>query len=226
MDKPWLKTYPPGTPETISIDHYTSLLSVYDDAIERFGDQTAFINMDKKLTFNELAAKVRDTAAWFQQQGLQKGDRIAIMMPNCLQYPVVLFAAMSAGLTIVNTNPLYTPRELRHQLTDSGAKAIVVIENFCHVLEEIITETDVKTVVTTQLGDELPFLKSKLVNFVVKKIKKMVPDWNISGSITLREVMAQGKHMTLNRPELGHEDIAFLQYTGGTTGVAKGAMLA
>ena len=225
MEKPWLDTYPAGTPATVSLDGFSSLLAIYDDAVERFSDHVAFISMDQTLSFRELAGKVRDVAAWFQNAGLEKGDRIAIMMPNCLQYPIVLFAALNAGLTVVNTNPLYTPRELRHQLQDSGATAIVIMENFCHVLEEVIADTDVKTVVTTRLGDELPAIKGTLVNLVVKYVKKMVPAFNLPGTTTLASVQREGGQLTLNRPDLDHDDIAFLQYSGGTTGVAKGAML-
>ena len=225
MEKPWLDTYPAGTPATVSLDGFSSLLAIYDDAVERFSDHVAFISMDQTLSFRELAGKVRDVAAWFQNAGLEKGDRIAIMMPNCLQYPIVLFAALNSGLTVVNTNPLYTPRELRHQLQDSGATAIVIMENFCHVLEEVIADTDVKTVVTTRLGDELPAIKGTLVNLVVKYVKKMVPAFNLPGTTTLASVQREGGQLTLNRPDLDHDDIAFLQYTGGTTGVAKGAML-
>ncbi|MEM7208748.1 MAG: AMP-binding protein [Pseudomonadota bacterium] len=225
MNKPWLKTYPPGTPETIDISARSSLLDMYDEAVGEFNDKPAFINMGEQITYKDLAANVRDIGAWLQNAGLDKGDRIAIMMPNCLQYPMVLFGAMSAGLTIVNTNPLYTPRELRHQLQDSGATAIVIIENFCHVLEEVIADTEIKTVITTRLGDQLSPLKGLIVNAVVKYVKKMVPAFNLPGAISLNQVITDGKRMTLNRPELNHDDIAFLQYTGGTTGVAKGAML-
>ena len=226
MTKPWLKSYPEGTPETIDVGRFTSLLEVFDGAVERFGDRPAFINMDASMSFNELSAKARDLGAWFQQAGLKKGDRIVIMMPNCLQYPIALFAALNAGLIVVNTNPLYTPRELSHQLQDSGAVAIVIMENFCDVLEEVIGDSQIKTVITTKLGDQLPFIKSKLVNFVVKYIKKKVPAFNLPNAVAFPTALAEGKHLTLNRPEIDPEDIALLQYTGGTTGVAKGAMLA
>lgn len=205
--------------------HFASLLAVYQDAVTRFGDAPAFINMGTTLSFNALAKASRDMAAWLQQAGLKKGDRIAIMMPNCLQYPISLFAALSAGLTVVNTNPLYTPRELHHQLSDSGAVAIVIMENFCHTLEQVIDDTQINTVITTRLGDQLAFPKSKLVNFVVKYIKKMVPHYHLPTAVSLSAVLAQGARLTLDTPPLNHQDIAFLQYTGGTTGVSKGAML-
>jgi long-chain acyl-CoA synthetase len=225
VEKPWLGMYPQGIPQTIDVNRFASLLAIYDHAVERFGERPAFVNMGKTISYDELAALTRDLAAWLQAAGLKRGDRIAIMMPNCLQYPIAVFAAMSAGLTVVNTNPLYTPRELRHQLTDSGAVAIVIMENFCHVLEEVIGDTEIKTVITTQLGDQLSLLKSKLVNFVVKHVKKMVPAFNLATTISFPQVLAQGKNLTLKRPEIGHDDIAFLQYTGGTTGLSKGAML-
>ena len=225
MDKPWLDQYPPGTPETVDVSKYASLLAVFDHAVERFGDKPAFVNMGKTITFNELAAMARDFGAWLQDAGLRKGDRIAIMMPNCLQYPIALFGALNAGLTIVNTNPLYTPRELKHQLQDSGAVAIVIIENFGHVLEEVIADTQIRTVVTTQLGDQLSPLKRVLVNLVVKHVKKMVPSFRLPGAIKFADVLRKGKDLSLQRPDIKQEDIALLQYTGGTTGVAKGAML-
>jgi len=225
VNQPWLDSYPEGVPAEIDLEEYSSILDIFNQSIARFGDQTAYINFGKELTYSDLDRLTRDFAAWLQSKGLQKGDRIALMMPNILQYPVALFGAMRAGLVIVNTNPMYTARELKHQLKDSGARAIVVVENFAHVLEKISGETGVEQVITTQVGDLLGFPKSLLVNFALKYVKKAVPAFNLPGSTGLRDALKQGASLPLEPVALELEDLAFLQYTGGTTGVAKGAML-
>ncbi len=225
MEKPWLKEYPEGMPEFIDVDRYGSLVEIFDEAVNRFGE-AAFINFGQRMSYADLARRSRDFGAWLQRRAaLGKGERIAIMMPNLLQYPVAVLGALQAGLTIVNTNPLYTARELRHQLADSGARAIVILENFCHVLEEVIGDTEVETVIVTRMGDQLGFPKSLLMNLVVRHVKKMVPAYRLAGAVAFRDVLSDGATLQLERPELGHADIAFLQYTGGTTGLAKGAML-
>ncbi len=226
MDRPWLASYPPGVPPEVDVSRYASIRDIFAESCKRFADAPAFTNMGATLTYAELERLSRDFAAWLQHGApLQRGARVAIMMPNCLQYPVALFAALRAGFTVVNCNPLYTPRELEHQLNDSGAEAIVILENFCKTLEAVIARTRVRKVVTTQLGDLLGFPKSLVTNFVVKRVKKMVPPWSIPGTIGFNDVLAAGKDMHLDERPLAHDDLAFLQYTGGTTGVSKGAML-
>ncbi len=226
MDKPWLKSYPESAPEEIDVDAYSSVVEIFNEACTKFADKPAFHNMGTTMSFAELDKQTKQFASWLQHEaGLKKGDRIAIMMPNLLQYPVAVFGAMRAGLIIVNTNPLYTDRELEHQLTDSGAKAIVVVEAFAHTLAQIIDKTDVQTVITTRFGDMLSFPKSILVNLVIKYVKKMVPPFSLPGSHSFKDVLAKGATLPEAVAELSQSDIAFLQYTGGTTGVAKGAML-
>ncbi len=226
VDKIWLDSYAEGVPAQIDAERYASLAELLQDSVARFGARPAFANMGKTLSFDELDVLSRDFAAFLQSRlGLRKGDRLAIMMPNLLQYPVALFGALRAGLAIVNVNPLYTPRELRHQLVDSGASAIVILENFAHVLEECLAETPVATVITTRLGDLLPFPKSVIVNLVVKYVKQMVPAFQIADAIRFTDAISQGKTASLETVDLCRDDLAFLQYTGGTTGVAKGAML-
>ncbi|GBF30232.1 long-chain-fatty-acid--CoA ligase [bacterium MnTg04] len=226
MEKVWLKNYPPGISEEINLDTFSSLKDLVEKSCKKYSSQPAFSNMGREMSFGELDQKSRYLAAYLQKvAGLVKGDRVALMMPNILQYPIGIAGVLRAGLVGVNVNPLYTPRELKHQLKDSGAKAIVIVENFAHTLAEVIEDTNVKIVITTQLGDLLGFPKSLLVNTVVKKVRKMVPDWNIPGSVTFKKALADGKWQTLEDVEVNHEDIAFLQYTGGTTGVSKGAML-
>ena len=225
MDKIWLKEYPAGVPAEIDLNEFASLKDILEKSCQRFADLPAYSNMGVTLRYRDIDRLSRDFGAWLQAQGLRKGDRVAIMMPNALQYPVALFGALRAGLTVVNVNPLYTPRELEHQLIDSGATAIVIIENFAHTLQEVLAKTPVKMVITTELGDLFPFPKRLLVNFVVKYVKKMVPAWNIPGTIPFRRVLSEGVRKTLNNVPLNHDDLAFLQYTGGTTGVSKGAML-
>ena len=226
MEKIWLKSYPEGTPHEIDADAYNSVIDIFEESAEKFADKPAFYNMGTTLTYAELDAKARDFAAYLQNKlGLQHGDRLAVMMPNLLQYPVAVFGAMKAGLTIINVNPLYTARELKHQLNDANADAILIVANFAHTLEEVIKETPVKHVIVTQLGDSLNGIKSFLVNFVVKYIKKMVPAYNLPGAISYKQVLGEGAGLKLEKVELTQKDIAFLQYTGGTTGVAKGAVL-
>ncbi len=225
MRQPWLDSYPEGVPAEIDLSGYSSILDIFNQSIERFGEQTAYVNFEQELTYRELDRQTRDFAAWLQSKGLKKGDRIALMMPNILQYPVAIFGAMKAGLIVVNTNPMYTPRELKHQLTDSGARAIIVVENFAHVLEKIRAETGVEQVITTQIGDLLGFPKRLLVNFALKYVKKAVPDFKLPGSTTFTNALKEGARLPLAPVSNDLDDIAFLQYTGGTTGVAKGAML-
>jgi long-chain acyl-CoA synthetase len=226
VEKIWLKNYPEGVPAEVDINQYASLKDLLEQSFATYKDLPAVTNMGKTLSYGELDQQSRYFAAFLQNNcGLDKGDRVAIMMPNLLQYPVALCAALRAGLVVVNVNPMYTPRELKHQLNDSGAKAIVILENFAHTLGKVIDETSIETVVVTQIGDMLSVPKRQIVNFVVRNVKKMIPDWNIPNSVTLRHAINDGKWQNLEDVELGHADLAFLQYTGGTTGVSKGAML-
>jgi long-chain acyl-CoA synthetase len=225
-DRPWLASYPPGVPAEADVDRYANVPQLLGESCRKFAAQPAFTCMDATLDFATLDRLSRDFAAWLMHgAGLSKGDRVAIMMPNVLQYPVALFGVLRAGMVVVNCNPLYTPRELEHQLNDSGATAIVILENFATTLEKVVAQTKVKKVLTTQLGDMLGFPKSLIVNWVVKHRRKLVPPWKIPGAIALRRALAEGRRHALTEPALGHGDIAFLQYTGGTTGVSKGAML-
>lgn len=226
MKKPWLASYPAGVPPEIDVREYGSLREILERSCARFADRPAYSNLGVTLTYRDLDRLSRDFAAFLQSMpGLRKGERVAIMMPNLLQYPVALFGTLRAGMTVVNVNPLYTPRELEHQLKDSGARAIVVVENFATTLQQVVDRTEVETVVTTQVGDLFPVPKRWLVNHVVKHVKNMVPAWRIDGAIPLRAALRRGAAAQLAAVPLGHEDVAFLQYTGGTTGVAKGAML-
>ena len=226
MERVWLDSYTEGTPHEIDPDTYPSLVAIIDEAIARFPDRPAFENMGVRITFAELDRLAKEFSGFLvAQAGLARGDRIALMIPNVLQYPVALVGALRAGLVVVNTNPLYTVRELRHQLVDSGARAIVVLENFGHVLEECIEDTEVEHVVVTGLGDMLGFPKSALVNFVVRHVKKLAPRFRIDGAVRWGDALASGRGKATGEVELGGEDVAFLQYTGGTTGVSKGAML-
>ena len=225
-DRIWLRNYPSGIPAEIDADRFRSIPDMFEQTVARFSDRPSYHNLGHTLTYGELERLSRNFAAFLQGlPNMAKGDRVAIMSPNLLQYPVALFGILRAGMTVVNVNPMYTPRELQHQLTDSGAKAIVIVENFAHTLEQVRGQTSVEHVITTQIGDLLPVPKRWLVNLVIKKVKKMVPPWRIDGTIDFREALARGAAMRFNRVEATHDDIAFLQYTGGTTGVAKGAML-
>ncbi len=226
MEKIWLKHYPAGVPAEINPDEYCSLVDMFHQSCAKYGDLPAFTNMGKTLTYNDLEQMTRDFAAWLQTSAkLKKGDRIALMMPNLLQYPIAIFGAMRAGLTLVNTNPLYTAHELQHQMQDSGAVAIVVVENFAHVLAEVIATTSIRTVIVTGVGDLLGFPKKSLVNFVLRYVRKQVPHYALPQAISFSNVMREGHYLNLNEVKLNGDDIAFLQYTGGTTGVAKAAML-
>ncbi len=221
----WLKHYPKGVPHEINPDSYTSLLELMDEAFRKFADLPAYANMGKHISFRELDTLSRQFGAYLQSLGLQKGDRIAIQMPNLLQYPVAMFGAFRAGLIVVNTNPLYTPREMEHQFRDSGAKAIVILANFAHNLQKILPNTGIKHVITTEIGDMLGFPKKQIVNLVVKHVKKMVPAYSLPGAVSLNDALQKGAATTLKPVQLGGKDISFIQYTGGTTGVSKGATL-
>lgn len=222
---PWYKSYPKGIQQEIDPNNYSSIVEILENSMEEFKDLVAYENMGKSLTFGQVDELSLNFASYLQNEiGLKKGDRIALQMPNLLQYPVAIFGALRAGLVVVNTNPLYTPREMKHQFKDSGAVAIVIVANFAHNLEKIIADTDIKTVIVTKLGDMLGF-KGGIVNFVVKYIKKMVPAYNIPGAISFNKALSIGRDNSLEKPGLTLNDDAFLQYTGGTTGVAKGATL-
>jgi long-chain acyl-CoA synthetase len=225
MEKIWLKTYPQGIPAEISIADVPSLVAIFEKACATYGDKVAYISMGKEMSYRQLDDQSKAFAGWLQSLGLKKGDRVALMMPNLLQYPVALFGTLRAGCVVVNCNPLYTPRELEHQLKDSGAQAIVIVENFAHTLEQVIARTSVRHVVVTPMGEMLGTLKGALVNFVVRKIKKLVPAWKIDGAMNFSSTLSAGRTNGFTAVTLGHDDIAFLQYTGGTTGVSKGAML-
>ncbi|HXS20303.1 MAG TPA: AMP-binding protein, partial [Steroidobacteraceae bacterium] len=225
MNRYWLKSYPPGVPAEIDPARLTSLADLLRQACSTYRDRPAFEQMGRTMTFARLDELTRDFAAWLQSAGMAKGDRIAIMLPNTLQYPIALFGALRAGLIVVNTNPLYTARELQHQLEDSGAAAIVVLENFAHVVQEVAAHTRLKKVLVTAAGDYLGFPKSSIVNYVVRHRRKQVPHWHIPGAMDFRDAVRAGRKLPFTPVDVGPEDIAFLQYTGGTTGVAKGAML-
>jgi long-chain acyl-CoA synthetase len=226
MEKVWLKSYPPGVPEEIGYDSYQSVTDVFEQAIARFADNPCFCNLGTTLSYRDMDRYTDQLASYLQNlPGMTKGDRVAVMMPNVLQNPISIFATLRAGFTVVNTNPLYTARELSHQLNDSGAKAIIVMENFCHTLQEVIDDSPVEHVITTQLGDLLNFPKSLIVNLVVKYVKKMVPSFSLPRRVSFKSALEQGAGQRHTPVACGHDDLAFLQYTGGTTGVAKGAML-
>ncbi len=226
QERPWIASYPTSVSQEVDVDEYRSIVSVLQTSLEKYRDRTAFSNMGKSLTYDEVDRYSKQFAAYLLGElKLKKGDRVAIMMPNCLQYPIAIFGVLRAGLTVVNTNPMYTPRELKHQLVDSGASAILVMDNFGKTVQEVIADTPVKQVITTGLGDMLSFPKSMIVNFVLKHVKKMVPDYDIPNAIRFRDALTLGQMHTLPEIDIAPEDIAFLQYTGGTTGVSKGAML-
>jgi long-chain acyl-CoA synthetase len=224
MERIWLKQYPPGVPEDIDVNQYASLVALLEESFAKFADRKAFICMDKSISYRDLDEMSQAFGAYLQSKGMQKGARVALMMPNVLQYPVATAAVLRAGYAVVNVNPLYTPRELEHQLKDSGAEAIVVLENFATTVQQVIAKTAVKHVIVGSMGDLLGF-KGVIVNLVVRKLKKMVPPWSIPGAVTFNDALAAGRGMKLNKPQIKPDDVAFLQYTGGTTGVSKGATL-
>ncbi|NDP58067.1 MAG: long-chain fatty acid--CoA ligase [Oxalobacteraceae bacterium] len=225
MDKIWLKSYPQGVPAEIDYTQYRSLVHLLEEAFQKYAERNAYVCMDKFLTYAELDAMSKKLGAWLQSKGLKKGARVAIMMPNVLQYPVAIAAILRAGFTVVNVNPLYTPRELEHQLNDSGAEAIIILENFATTLEQVLPKTRIKHVVVASMGDLLGMMKGTIVNFVVRNVKKMVPAFALPNAISFKQAVAEGAAIALKPVELGHDDVAFLQYTGGTTGVSKGATL-
>ncbi|MER2021073.1 MAG: long-chain fatty acid--CoA ligase [Stenotrophomonas sp.] len=225
LERPWLQSYPKGVPAEIDVNEFHSVSAVFDTSVAKFRDRPAYSSFGKVLTYGETDALVEQFAAYLLGElQLKKGDRVALMMPNCLQYPIATFGVLRAGLTVVNVNPLYTARELKHQLVDSGAAVLVVVDNFCDTVQQVITDTPIKQVVTTGLGDMLG-AKGIVVNFVLKYIKKMVPNYSLRGAIRFNQALKLGSRHTLPKVEIDHDDVAFLQYTGGTTGVAKGAML-
>ncbi|RTM03047.1 MAG: long-chain fatty acid--CoA ligase, partial [Bradyrhizobiaceae bacterium] len=224
MERIWLKQYPPGVPADIEPTQYASLVDLLEESFTKFADRKAFICMDKSISYRDLDQMSVALAAYLQGRGLQRGARVAIMMPNVLQYPIATAAVLRAGFAVVNVNPLYTPRELEHQLKDSGAEAIIVLENFAHTVEQVIAKTGVKHVIVGSMGDLLGF-KGVIVNLVVRRVKKMVPAWSLPGSVSFNDAVSAGRGMTFNKPKLSPGDVAFLQYTGGTTGVSKGATL-
>ena len=224
MERIWLKSYPPGVPAEIDPGEYRSLVELFEKSIRTYGDRPAFHSLGKTISFSQLDKLSRDFGAWLQSKGLGKGARVALMMPNCLQYPIAMFGTLRAGCVVVNVNPLYTARELEYQVKDAGAEAIVILENFASVLQQVRAKTPLKHIVVTSLGEMLG-LKGLIVNLVVRKVKKMVPPYDLPGAVTFKQALAEGARSKLATPALGHEDIAFLQYTGGTTGVSKGAML-
>ena len=226
MEKIWLASYPEGVNPEVDTNEYESLNDLMIKSVKRFSEKPAYENLGKQITFSELDQLATQFASYLTHvAGLKKGDQIAIMLPNLLQYPVALFGALRAGLIVVNTNPLYTDRELEHQLKDSGAKAIVILENFAHTLADVVDKTQVKTIITTQIADLVGFPKSLLINGIVKYVKKMVPAFSLPTAVKFNAVLAEGKKYPFEEVDVSHDDVAFLQYTGGTTGVSKGAAL-
>lgn len=222
---PWIKNYPEGIPAEIKLYEYESVADLFEKSCARFKDRVAFENMGVTMTYAEVDGLSRDFAAYLQSIGMKKGDRIAIQMPNLLQFPVAFFGALRAGLTVVNTNPLYTPREMEHQFKDSGAKAIVIVENFANSLEKIVKNTAIQHIIITKIGDMIPGLKGWITNFVVKNIKKMVPAYHLDKTVSFNDTLKKGAALKFTKPAIALEDNAVLQYTGGTTGIAKGAQL-
>ena len=225
MDRFWLKSYPPGVPADIDPAAYPSVVSLFEESFSRHRDSRAYVCMDKALTFGEVDSLSMALGAWLQGRGLKRGARVAIMMPNVLQYPVAVAAVLRAGFIAVNVNPLYTARELEHQLKDSGAEAIIILENFATTLQRVIVQTSIKHVVVASMGDLLGFPKGLIVNFVVRTMRKMVPAWSLPGHVKFNDALKAGRGMVMAKPQLGPDDVAVLQYTGGTTGVSKGATL-
>ncbi len=225
MEKIWIKNYPPGVPAEIDPSQYRSIVALFEESFAKYRSDNAFASMDKKLTYGQVDEMSQTLGAWLQSKGLVRGDRVAVMLPNVLQYPVCIAGILRAGLVMVGVNPLYTPRELEHQLKDSGAKAIIVLENFAKTLEQVIARTSVQHVVLASLGDLLGFPKGTIVNLVVRKVKKMVPAFSLPAAIKFNDAIAAGRRLKLKKPDLTPDDIAFLQYTGGTTCVSKGATL-
>jgi long-chain acyl-CoA synthetase len=224
MERIWLKQYPPGVPADIDATQYASLVELLEESFAKFSDRKAFICMDKSISYRDLDEMSLAFAAYLQSKGLQKGARVALMMPNVLQYPIATAAVLRAGYAVVNVNPLYTPRELEHQLKDSGAEAIVVLENFAHTVQQVIGHTAIKHVVVGSMGEMLG-LKGVIVNLVVRRLKKMVPTYSLPGAVAFNDAIAAGRGIKFNKPKMAPDDVAFLQYTGGTTGVSKGATL-
>ncbi len=225
MERIWLERYPPGVPADIDPDAYPSLKAMIEESFAAHGSAPAFTNMGSTLSYAELDHASRAFAAWLQAAGVRAGDRVALMMPNILQYPIALFAVLRAGMTVVNVNPLYTPRELEHQLVDSGATAIVIVDNFAHILQQVLPQTPVKHVVVTAIGDCLWWARGLLVHVVLKYLRKQIPAWSIPRATPFKRVLSEGRRLPFNAQSVGPADVAFLQYTGGTTGVAKGAVL-
>jgi long-chain acyl-CoA synthetase len=225
MLKPWLAEYPAGVPHEIDPSTYASLVDIFEESFQKFADRDAFTCMGEVMTYAQLDSYSKQIASYLQGLGIERGSRVAVMMPNVLQNPISIAGILRAGYVVVNVNPLYTPRELEHQLKDSGAQAILILENFAHVLQAVIDKVQVKHVIVTSMGDMFPFIKRTLVNFVVRKVKKLVPNWKIKGHVSFRDALAHGQTLTYNRPSVAGDDIAFLQYTGGTTGLSKGATL-
>src|SRR5215207_7225243 len=223
IDRRWLKAYPPGVPTDIDASQYPSLVALMEESFKKYGSRVAYSFMGKDVTFAQTDSLSLAFGAYLQGLGLAKGDRIAIMMPNVPQYPVAVAAILRAGYVVVNVNPLYTPRELEHQLKDSGSKAIVIIENFANTLQQCVANTPVKHVVLAAMGDLLGMVKGGIVNYVVRNVKKMVPAYNLPGAVKFNDAIAQGTRGTLKKPDIKPDDVAVLQYTGGTTGVSKGA---
>ncbi|PCJ83399.1 MAG: long-chain-fatty-acid--CoA ligase [Thiotrichaceae bacterium] len=226
MSKPWLKSYPEGTAAEIDLDQFSSVANIFDTSVAKYKDLPAYTNFGKTLNYYEVDIYTAQLAAYLKNElGLEKGDRVAVMMPNLLQNPIAIFAILRAGLVVVNTNPLYTKRELKHQMTDSGAKAIIIVENFAHVLQKVIAETKIEHVITTRMGDLLSPVKGFIINAVVKYVKKMVPAFKLDGAVSFKKALKLGSQHRFQTVPTNHDDIAFLQYTGGTTGVSKGAVL-
>ncbi|MBI3283497.1 MAG: long-chain-fatty-acid--CoA ligase [Burkholderiales bacterium] len=225
MDKFWLKSYPQGIPAEIDVNQYQSLVQLLEEAFQQYAARDAYACMDKRITYGELDTLSKKVGAWLQNKGMKKGARVAIMMPNVLQYPIAMAAILRAGYTVVNVNPLYTPRELAHQLKDAGAEAIFILENFATTLEHVLDKTPVKHIIVASMGDLLGGVKGAIINFVVRNVKKMVPAFSLPNAVRFKQVLAEAERLTFQPVVLGPDDIAFLQYTGGTTGVSKGATL-